>query len=243
MSDLGSSRPRAPFRLVRLWPLALLAVAALAVFAFRLDRYVGFDALRTHRADLVAFVAAHATAAAVLFVLAYAAVTALSIPGATVMTLVGGFLFGTLLGGTLVTVGATVGATVVFLAAKSSLGDYLLARAGPAVKKMEVGFRANALSYMLFLRLVPAFPFFVVNLVPAFLGVSLKIFVIATAVGILPATFIYASVGSSLGVLLDAGATPDLGFILEPQFLLPIVGLALLALVPVVYKRWRSRDR
>lgn len=243
MSDLGSSRPPAPFRLVRLWPLALLAVAAFAVFAFRLDRYVGFDALRTHRADLVAFVAAHATAAAALFVLAYAAVTALSIPGATVMTLVGGFLFGTLLGGTLVTVGATAGATLIFLAAKSSLGDHLLARAGPAVKKMEAGFRANALSYMLFLRLVPAFPFFVVNLVPAFLGVSLKVFVIATVIGIVPATFIYASVGSSLGALLDAGATPDLGLILEPHFLLPIVGLALLALVPVVYKRWRSRDR
>jgi uncharacterized membrane protein YdjX (TVP38/TMEM64 family) len=108
---------------------------------------------------------------------------------------------------------------------------------------MEAGFRANALSYMLFLRLVPAFPFFLVNLVPAFLGVSLKVFVIATAVGIVPATFIYASVGSSLGALLDAGSTPDLGLILEPRFLLPIVGLALLALVPVVYKRWRSRNR
>lgn len=241
MSDAPSPPVDRGFRFRRLWPLVALGIGFAAVFAFGLDHYVSFDVLRAHRAELVAFVESKRVIAGALFVVFYVVVTALSIPGATVLTLAGGFLFGTLLGGILVAVAATLGSTIVYAAVKTSLGDHLRARAGPAIKAMESGFRANAISYMLFLRLVPAFPFFVVNLAPAVLGVQPPIFIVATALGILPATFIYASVGSGLGRVFDAGKVPDLGLIFSGEFLWPLVGLALLALAPVVYKRLARR--
>ncbi|MFQ5974287.1 MAG: TVP38/TMEM64 family protein, partial [Alphaproteobacteria bacterium] len=114
-------------------------------------------------------------------------------------------------------------------------------QAGPLAEKMEAGFRENALNYMLVLRLIPVFPFWLVNLAPAFLGVSVRVFVIGTFVGIIPGTFVYASVGNGLGAVFDAGGAPDLGIIFEPEILLPIIGLALLALLPVIYKKIQAR--
>ena len=225
----------------RLWPLALVAAGFAAFFVFGLDRYVTLDSLRDHRSQLVAFVAANAFLAGLLFVAIYAAATALSLPGGTVLTLAGGFLFGTWLGGCLAVLGAMIGAPTIFLVAKTSLGDAMRARAGPTMRKMEAGFRRDAVSYMLILRLVPLFPFWLVNIAPAFLGVPLRTYVLTTALGILPATFIYAGVGNGLGRLFEIGADPDLGVIFAPQFLLPLLGLAALALIPVGYKRWRGR--
>lgn len=225
----------------RLWPLALVAAGFAAFFVFGLDRYVTLDSLRDHRSQLVAFVAANAFLAGLLFVAIYATATALSLPGGTVLTLAGGFLFGTWLGGCLAVLGAMIGAPTIFLIAKTSLGDAMRARAGPTMRKMEAGFRRDAVSYMLILRLVPLFPFWLVNIAPAFLGVPLRTYVLTTALGILPATFIYAGVGNGLGRLFEIGADPDLGVIFAPQFLLPLLGLAALALVPVGYKSWRGR--
>jgi uncharacterized membrane protein YdjX (TVP38/TMEM64 family) len=168
---------------------------------------------------------------------AYAALVALSVPGAAVLTIAGGFLFGTWVGGLSAVVGATLGATAVFLAVRAGLGG-LAQRAGRFVGKLEAGFRANAFNYLLVLRLVPIFPFWLVNLVPALVGVRVATYILATFLGILPGTFVYASLGNGLGSLVEE---PDLAIIFKPSILVPIVGLALLALIPVGYKRWRGK--
>jgi uncharacterized membrane protein YdjX (TVP38/TMEM64 family) len=134
-----------------------------------------------------------------------------------------------------------VGATALFIIAKSALGDFLHTRAGPWLQKMEAGFRDNALSYLLVLRLVPLFPFFVVNLVPAFLGVPLSTYVIGTFFGIMPGVFVFASVGAGLGSIFDKGETFSAAGILTPQIVIALIGLAILALIPVVYKKIKAR--
>jgi uncharacterized membrane protein YdjX (TVP38/TMEM64 family) len=173
----------------------------------------------------------------------YAVVVALSVPGGAFLTVTGGFLFGLGLGTVYSVIGAMIGATGVFLACRTALGDALRRRAGPFLRRMEAGFRENALSYLLVLRLVPIFPFWLVNLVPAFLGVSLRNFVAGTIMGIIPGTFVFTSVGSGLGAVLDMGMTPDLSILFKPDVIVPILGLAALALVPVFYKRWRALRR
>jgi uncharacterized membrane protein YdjX (TVP38/TMEM64 family) len=174
---------------------------------------------------------------------AYAAVIALSVPGGAVLTITGGFLFGIVAGSLYVVIAATLGATIVFLIAKSALGDALRAKAGPRIRRMEEGFRQDALSYLLVLRLIPLFPFWLVNIVPAFLGVPVRTYVLGTAIGIIPGSLVYASVGNGLGAVFDAGQTPDLGIIFKPAILLPIVGLAVLALLPIAYRGLKARKR
>jgi uncharacterized membrane protein YdjX (TVP38/TMEM64 family) len=142
-------------------------------------------------------------------------------------------------GGLFNVIGASLGATMIFLAARTVLGDVLRARAGPFLQKLEAGFRENELSYMFVLRLVPLFPFWLVNLAPAFLGVRTSTFVGGTFVGIIPGAFVFASVGTGLGAVLAAGGTPDGSALLQPHVILPIIGLALLAMIPVVTKRLR----
>jgi len=226
----------------RVWPIAIVAAGFAAYFTLGLHHFGTLDTLREHRSELIDFVAANAVVASLLFVSVYAAATALSLPGGLVLSLTGGFLFGTWLGGILVATGATIGASIIFLIAKTSLGDTMLAHAGPMIKKMDAGFRRDAASYMLILRLVPLFPFWLVNIVPAFLGVSFRTYFITTALGILPAVFIYTGVGNGLGHLFEIGTDPNLGVIFEPQFLCPLLGLAVLALIPIGYKRWRGRS-
>ena len=160
-------------------PLVLVIVLVLFFYS-GLGRYLSFEALKENQGALKEWVRANDALAIVAYMLAYAAVTIFSLPGGLVMSITGGFLFGTVWGALYIVVGATVGATVLFIAAKTSLGDPLRAKAGPWLQKMEEGFQENALSYLLVLRLVPIFPFFVVNLVPAFLGVSLSVYFIET---------------------------------------------------------------
>jgi uncharacterized membrane protein YdjX (TVP38/TMEM64 family) len=229
-------------KIKRLLPLAILLLAVLAAFALGLDDYVSFEQLERNRARLLDLVDRHPLLAPFAFMLIYAAVVALSIPGGAVLTIAGGFLFGIALATLYVVVAATLGATVVFLIARTALGDSLRRNAGPAMRRMEAGFRENALNYLLFLRLIPVFPFWLVNLVPAFLGVPLRTYVIATAVGIIPGSLVYASVGNGLGAVFEAGGRPDLGIIFEPEIILPIVGLAVLALCPVAYKKIKARQ-
>lgn len=225
----------------RFLPLAILLAGLGVFFALGLDRYVTLDTLRDNRQALTGWVAENWALAALIYVIAYIAMVAFSLPGGLVATLTGGFLFGTLFGGLLTIFGATVGATAIFLAAKTALGDALRAKAGPGLRRIEQGFGENAFSYMLVLRLVPLFPFFLVNLAPAFLGVPLRTYVIATFFGIMPATFVFASLGNGLGAVFDAGREPDLGLITEPQIIGPILALALLALVPVIYRRFAGK--
>lgn len=226
--------------------LLAVAIAAAAVFAVlkltgALD-YLSFAALARNQAWLVTQVAELGYAAPLVFMFAYAICTALSLPTGLLLSTLGGFLFGTLWGGLLNVVGATIGATMLFLAARTVLGDVLRARAGPSLQKLEAGFRKDALSYMLVLRLVPLFPFWLVNLAPAFLGVRTSTFVVGTFVGIIPGAYVFASVGTGLGAVLASGGTPDGSAILQPQVIIPIIGLVVLALIPVVLKRVRRRS-
>ena len=225
----------------RLAPLAVLLAAIAAFFALGLHHYLSFEALRQHREELLALVEQHPLLAPLAFMAVYAAVIALSVPGGAILTIAAGFLFGILPATLYVVASATIGAAIVFLIARTALGDALRARAGPRIRRMEEGFRKDALSYLLVLRLIPIFPFWLVNIVPAFLGVPLRTYVLGTLVGIVPGSFVYASVGNGLGAVFDAGGTPDLGVIFEPAILLPIAGLAVLALLPVVYRRFKAR--
>ncbi|MCX8102672.1 MAG: TVP38/TMEM64 family protein [Geminicoccaceae bacterium] len=238
MTPLAGSAPERARRWRRLVPLALLLSALALVWASGAHELLSLETLRRHRLVLLELVATRPFWSAVAFVLLYVATTALSIPGAVVLTLAGGFLFGTALATLLVVLGATAGAVLLFLVARTALGEPLRARAGPWLARMAEGFRKDAFSYLLVLRLVPLFPFWLVNLVPALLGVPLRTFALATAIGIVPGSLVYASVGAGLGALLERGEEPDLGLLLEPRILLPLLGLAALALLPVLWKRF-----
>ena len=243
--DISAKSAKALTRARRYLPLGLIAAGFILALAFDLSTYLSLQSLKDHREMLSSYVFDHFWMSAGLFSAAYTAVVAFSIPGGAVMTLGAGFLFGTLIGGSLVVVSATVGATLIFLAARTAAGgsrfsDILARRAAPWLKKMEQGFAQNATSYLLTLRLVPIFPFFIVNLVPAFLGVRLPVYVLTTFFGIIPGTFIYASVGSGMGHLIDQGQDPDLNIIFSPEILLPLLGLAVPALLPVLYKKLKQ---
>ena len=225
----------------RLWPLLLLLAGLGLFFALGFDRYLSFRALSDHRDWLMAQVRDVPVLAALTYAGVYAGVAAFSIPGGAVLTILGGFLFGIWLGTAYAVAGATLGSVAVFLAARTALADVLRAKAGGAVQRMRQGFQENALSYLLFLRLIPVFPFWLVNLVPALVGVRLGTYVVGTFAGIIPGTLVYASVGNGLDALVTSGGTPSLGIIFKPEILGPIVGLGVLSLLPVGYKKWKAR--
>ena len=235
---------KAGFSWQRALPLLVLGAGLVAFFAFGLDDYLSFEMLRQNRAWLMQQVESSALLAALAYIGLYILVVAFSLPGGAVMTIAGGFLFGQWLGTGYVIFAATVGATILFVAARTALGGLLRAKAGPFLTKMEAGFRENALSYLLVLRLIPVFPFFIVNLVPAFLGVRLRDFVIATFVGIIPASFVYAGLGVGLGSIFDAGGEFSAKAVFTPELVTALAGLAALALLPVAYKKFKAkRDR
>jgi uncharacterized membrane protein YdjX (TVP38/TMEM64 family) len=228
----------------RMLPLFILVAGLLVFLALGGHRYVGFEALEEHREALLELVATHGFATVVGFIAIYAVMVAFSIPGALVMTVASGFLFGTLGGAACAVVGATLGSVALFLAARTAIGDLLRDKAGPALNKMKAGFQEDALSYLLVLRLIPLFPFWLVNLVPAFLGVSLRVFVVGTFFGIIPGSLVFASVGNGLGAIFADGDTANIkDAIFKPAVLLPIVGLIALSLLPVLYKKVKSRKR
>jgi uncharacterized membrane protein YdjX (TVP38/TMEM64 family) len=225
----------------RLLPVALLAAGLILFFAFDLHHVISFDLLRSHHATLQAWVSDHHVLAPLAFMVVYATAVAFSLPVGLVLTVSCGFLFGTLLATCVVTVAGTLGAVAIFLAARSAFGPLLRGRVQGALARFEAEFRRDAFSYLLVLRLVPLFPFWLVNLAPAFTGVKLVTYAAATFIGIIPATLVFASVGSGLGAVFEAGGSPNLAMIFEPHILGPIIGLALLALGPVVYKRLRRQ--
>ena len=230
------------FSYKRLIPVAVLVLGLIAFFVFDLDRYLSFEALSQNRVALLDWVETYGVVAALIYMLVYAVAIAFSLPGGAVLTITGGFLFGSIVGTLCVVIAATAGATALFLIAKTSFGDALRTKAGPALQKMQEGFQEGALSYLLVLRLVPLFPFFLVNLVPAFLGVSLRVYVLGTFIGIIPGTFVFATVGAGLGSVFDQGGTFSAAGILTPQIITALVGLAVLALIPIVYKKIRARS-
>lgn len=233
----------------RRWlPLGVIALGLILVFSFDFDEFASFQHLKMHHQRLTEFVAAHYVQAVLVYFVLYVLCVALSLPGAIWFTVAGGFLFGAIVGTVLAVIAATIGAALLFLATKTSLGEYLHAHAGPWLAKVERGFAENQWSYLLMMRLFPAIPFFVANLVPAFLGVPLPVFIITTLVGIIPATTIFATVGAGLGSVLETSTDLTLHSLLTPQVEIALVGLALLAAIPIAVKflrrrRATSRDR
>jgi len=231
-----------PFSAKRLWPLAILIAGFVLFFTTGLDKYITFDALREHRSWLLDQVQNNTLITAITFMAIYIVAVAFSLPGGAILTIVGGFMFGLVLGTAFVVVSATIGATALFLVAKTTIGDALKAKMGPWLKKMEQGFQENAFNYLLAMRLIPIFPFFVVNLVPAFLGVRLKTYFFATLFGIIPGSVVFIQVGAGLGSIFDSGAEFSTAGILTTDVVLALVGLAILSLLPILYKKIRERN-
>ncbi len=226
----------------RRWlPLGIILIGLVLVFVFDIDELASFQHLRAHHQRLSDYVAADYLQAALGYLMLYVLFVALSLPGAIWLTVAAGFLFGAITGTILAVVAATIGATLLFLATRTSLGDYLHAHAGPWLARVERGFADNQWSYLLMMRLFPAVPFFIANLVPAFLGVPLSVFVVTTFIGIIPATAIFATVGAGLGSVLDTSADLSLHSLMTPQVEGALVGLAVLAAAPVAVKFLRRR--
>jgi uncharacterized membrane protein YdjX (TVP38/TMEM64 family) len=246
------------FSVRRLLPLVVIAALVGIVYWMGWQRELSFETLVKHRAAIDDFVAHHRPTAVAAFIGIYVVAVALSLPAGAVLTTTAGFLFGTLVGGLAAMVGATVGATIIFLIAKTAVGEHLLRRAGPLAAKFAEGFRADAFSYMLFLRLVP-FPFWLVNLAPALFGVRLRTFVSATVIGIIPATFSFAFFGAGLesavsaqelaykecvaGGRTDCGVMLDPAIALTPELLAALAVLVVVGLIPILAKRMRGRAR
>lgn len=230
--------------LARLVPLlAILIVATIGFFTLR--DYISFDALRDNREALIVFRDANYLTTVLIFIGCYIAIVAFSLPGAAIATLTGGFLFSTFPGALFNVIAATIGAALIFLAAKWGLGERLAAKmeaSDGAVKKIKDGIDENQWSVLFLMRLVPAVPFFVANIIPALVGVPLSRFVITTFLGIIPGSVVYTSVGAGLGDVFERGESPNLGIIFEPQILFPILGLSALAALPILIKAFKKKS-
>jgi uncharacterized membrane protein YdjX (TVP38/TMEM64 family) len=225
----------------RLLPVAVLAALFAAFFVFDLDAYLSFQTLQDHRDTLKAMVAENAVLVGLAFILIYAAATAASVPGGLVLTVAGGFMFGTLQGAGYVVIGATLGATAIFLAARYAFGALLRAKAGGLADRVAREIESNAVSYLLLMRLVPAVPFFVANVAPAFTNVSLRIYMLTTFFGIMPGTVIYAQVGSGIDAVFARGESFSADSVLTWQNGLALSALILLSLFPIVFRKLTGR--
>jgi len=242
MTHSATPTRKSPF--LRSLPLIAIAIGAGLGWWLLGDR-ISFQTLADNREALIAFRDANYPLAVVGFIGLYTLIVAFSLPGATLATLTGGFLFATFPGAVFNITGATLGATAIFLAARTGIGARLAARLEGSegiVRRIKAGIDENQWSMLFLMRLLPVLPFFVANLIPAFLDVPLRRFVISTFFGIMPGAVVYTSVGAGLSEVFARGDTPDLGIIFEPQILLPLLGLSALALLPVVMKYFRGRS-
>ncbi|WP_425052873.1 TVP38/TMEM64 family protein [Psychromarinibacter sp. S121] len=238
--ETGSTRGQA---ILRKLPIVVIAVVAM-LGAFTLREYLSFDALRDNREALLDFRDRNCLLTVLVFMGLYTLIVTFSLPGATISTLTGGFLFGVFPGAVFNIVSATIGATLLFLAARRGLGDRLGAKLEGSegmVKRIKDGIDENQWSMLFLIRLIPAVPFFVANLVPAFVQVPTWRYVVTTFFGIMPAAVVFTSVGAGLGEVFERGETPDLGILFEPHILFPILGLCALAALPMVLKAIRGR--
>ena len=243
MTDMTDPRTQARPTWLRYLPIAAIAVVAV-VGALTLGDRLTFETLAENRERLLAFRDANYPATVLAFVAVYVAIVAFSLPGATIATLTGGFLFATFPGVLFNVTAATIGAALIFLAARFGLGERLAARmdaSDGAVKRIKSAIDETQWEALFLIRLVPAVPFFVANLVPAFVGVPLWRFVVTTFLGIIPGALVFTSVGAGLGEVFARGETPDLGILFEPHVLLPILGLCALAALPIGLKALRGR--
>ncbi len=237
-------------------PLAIICLLFASFFALGLDEYLSFAYVSENRDKLIELVETHYALALLLYFVFYIIAVAASLPGGLLLTISGGFLFGWFVGGLVTVVAATVGATVLFLIAATSIGAALHKKAGPWLTKLENGFQENALSYLLFLRLVPAFPFWLVNIAPAFLGVKLRTYIVGTFFGIIPGTFVFAYLGTGLDSVIteqqqifqqckanggtDCKLEFELGSLITTEIIYSFIALGVVSLIPVVLKKLRK---
>jgi uncharacterized membrane protein YdjX (TVP38/TMEM64 family) len=236
ITPVANQRESSSSNLGKIFIAVGIALAIGAFFYFDLGRFLSLAALKEHRDSLLAFTEANFAAAVGIFIVVYAIVTGLSLPGAVILTLAGGFLFGAVGATLFVNIGATTGATLAFLTARYLLRDTVEQKFGKWLGPFQEGFAKNAFSYLLTLRLIPLFPFFVVNLVSGLTRVNVGTYVAATAIGIIPGSFVYAYAGRQLGTI------NSLKEIASPNVIAAFVLLGLLALVPVVYKRFAAKS-
>lgn len=262
MSEPPTKHRAGPSRSLTRWlPLAVLGAAMAFAFAMGWHKWLTLEAVGMNYAALRGFIDQNIMVALLVYVAAYVAVVALSLPGGLIMTIAGGLLFGWMIAVPAILVAATTGATIVFLVARSSLGGSLSQSTAPWLEKLRSGFKENALSYLLFLRLVPVFPFVVVNLAPALLGVPLSTYIIGTFLGIIPGTTAFAIAGAGLGSVVEAqnaayadciaraAADPsvvctygvDASALVTPELLAAFAVMGIVALIPVAAKKWSNR--
>lgn len=228
-------------KLYKFTPLLIIIAVAIIITMSGMHQYISLDTLREHQVFLQNYITKHTAISIAIYCLIYFAIVSLSIPAATVMTLIGGFLFGQIIGTICIVFSASCGACIIFMSTKIATRNTVKKETGKWVKKMQAGFAENAFSYMLTLRLIPIFPFVLVNLVAGILQISLRAFFFGTLIGIIPGTFIYASVGVSMQNLLNhPNFSPDL--LLEPQIIFSLTGLGFLALLPIIYKRLKNKS-
>jgi uncharacterized membrane protein YdjX (TVP38/TMEM64 family) len=234
-NDMPASEAKSGLNAGKIAIVLAIGVAVAAFLYFDLSQFLSLQALKDNRDYLLSFTETHSAVAAVLFVLVYVGVTGLSLPGAVILTLAGGFLFGAVLGTLFVNLGATTGATLAFLVSRYLLRDWVERRFGKWLGPVQQGFAQNAFSYLMTLRLIPLFPFFVVNLVSGLTRMNIGTYVAATALGIIPGSFVYAYAGRQLGTI------NSLNDIASPGVIGALVLLGLLALVPNLYKKWYGK--
>jgi uncharacterized membrane protein YdjX (TVP38/TMEM64 family) len=240
-------------------PLAILAALIATAYAMGLHSYLTLQSVAENRAALEQYVANHTALALAIYAAVYIVVVALSLPGAAILSILGGFIFGWALSAPTTIIAATIGAVIVFQIVKTSLGAVIAERAGPFVARLSAGFTKDAFNYLLFLRLVPAFPFFVVNAVAGLCRVDLRTFTLATLIGIIPGSFAFAWVGRGLDSIISAHqATHDscvaekgaancpfelsVSSLLTRELLIAFVILGVVALIPLVIKKWRGQQ-
>ncbi|MEX0830293.1 MAG: TVP38/TMEM64 family protein [Nitrospirales bacterium] len=232
-STTSNDPPRSSMGKIFTGMILLLGIGAFVYFD--LGQHLSLDSLKANRDLLLNYTETHYAVAAGLFILIYILQTAFSLPGGAILTLTGGFLFGSLLGTFFVNIGATVGATLAFLAARYLLRDWVEHKFGDRLGPIQSGFAKNAFSYLMTLRLIPAFPFFLVNLVSGLTRVKLGTYILATSLGIIPGSFVFAFAGRQLGSI------NSLSEIASPPVLLAFTLLGLLALMPIAYRKWTNK--
>ena len=224
-------------------PLIFILSGLGLILFFDLHRYLNFETLQKHQSFLKEYIQIYPLYSFCFFVLIYTIATAFSVPGAAILTITGGFLFGTFIASLAIVIGATTGATCIFLATKWAFLDFFKKKAGRSLNKFSKGFSEDAFNYLLTLRLIPIFPFWLINIAPAFFKIKLSTYITATALGITPGVIVYSSLGNGLGALLAAGETPDLGIIFQPKIFLPLLGLTILSTLPILCEPPRGKPR
>ena len=219
----------------KLWILAVVAALAGLFIYFDLGKYLTLASLKNNRDALVGFRENHQISMVAIFIVAYIAQTALSLPGAAVLSLAAGAIFGAVMGTLYVNIGATIGATLAFLVARYLFHDMIQNKFGPRLEKINRELETRGFNYLLFLRLVPLFPFFLINLGAGLTRIPLRTFFFGTMIGIIPGSFVFCNAGASLATITS------LNEVATPRVLGSFALLGLFSLVPVLYQKFKRK--